>query len=90
MLISRRNFVKQSAVVGIAASTLSIARSAHAEGSDIIKVGLVGCGGRGTGAAHNALEADPNQLLRSATCIEQKQIRGCCGMKRLTEDALDY
>ncbi|MEX0711434.1 MAG: Gfo/Idh/MocA family oxidoreductase [Pirellulales bacterium] len=35
--------------------SLGIARSAHAAGSDTIRVGLIGCGGRGTGAAANAL-----------------------------------
>ena len=63
---SRRNFLKGStaAVVGgsIAAS-LQMGRSAHAAGSDIIKVGLIGCGGRGTGAAVNAMRAEENVRL---------------------------
>ncbi|MFQ5983271.1 MAG: gfo/Idh/MocA family oxidoreductase, partial [Woeseiaceae bacterium] len=42
-------------VGGSLASGLTIARSAHAAGSDLIKVGLVGCGGRGTKAAMEAL-----------------------------------
>jgi hypothetical protein len=33
----------------------ALTRSAHAAGSDVLKVGLIGCGGRGTGAAINAL-----------------------------------
>ncbi len=87
MLISRRNFVKQSAVVGIAASTLSIARSAHAEGSDIIKVGLVGCGGRGTGAAHNALDADPNTQIVAVGDLYEAKAKSCAaGMKEAYED----
>lgn len=36
---------------------------AHVGGSDMLKVGLVGCGGRGTGAAENALKADPHVQL---------------------------
>ena len=40
------------AIVG---GNLSVARGAHAFGSDTIKIGLVGCGGRGTGAAIQAL-----------------------------------
>jgi predicted dehydrogenase len=36
---------------------------AHAAGSDRLKVGLVGCGGRGTGAAEQALTADKNVTL---------------------------
>ena len=34
---------------------LGIARSAHAAGSDVLKIALIGCGGRGTGAAANCL-----------------------------------
>jgi predicted dehydrogenase len=45
------------------AGGLTLARSAHAAGSDLLRVGLVGCGGRGTGAAANALNADPNARL---------------------------
>ncbi|MFZ5830887.1 MAG: Gfo/Idh/MocA family protein [Planctomycetota bacterium] len=56
---SRRQFLRKStAVVGGAAlaSQLSLARSAHAAGSDTIRIALVGCGGRGTGAAVNAIK----------------------------------
>ena len=52
---SRRDFLKTSAAAGAAAATLGIARSAHAAGSDVLKIALVGCGGRGTGAAQNCL-----------------------------------
>jgi len=62
---SRRDFLKAAtAAVGTAAGAgLPIARSAHAAGSDILRVGLVGCGGRGAGAAVNALNADVNARL---------------------------
>ncbi len=58
---SRRSFLKASAATMVAA--LPIARGAHAAGSDVLRVGLVGCGGRGTGAAVNALNADPHAKL---------------------------
>lgn len=62
---SRRDFLKTSSLVaaGAVAGSLAVARSAHAAGSDILKIGLVGCGGRGTGAAVQALKADPNVRL---------------------------
>jgi len=62
---SRRDFLKTSTVaVGTAmAGSLAIGRSAHAQGSDVLKVGLVGCGGRGTGAAVNAMNADKNAKI---------------------------
>ena len=36
---------------------------AHVANNETLKVGLIGCGGRGTGAAANALRADPNVKL---------------------------
>ena len=38
-------------------------RSSAAESSDTLKVGLIGCGGRGTGAASQALKADEHVIL---------------------------
>ena len=61
---SRREFLKRSAAVaGGLSAALSVQRSAHAAGSDVIRLGLVGCGGRGTGAATQALSADPGARL---------------------------
>ncbi len=63
---SRRDFLKTSsalAAAGALSGSLAIARSAHAAGSDTLRIGLVGCGGRGTGAAENALGADKNCKL---------------------------
>jgi predicted dehydrogenase len=47
------------------AGSLGVARGAHAQGSDVIRIALIGCGGRGTGAAVNALsnKANPNVKL---------------------------
>ncbi len=58
---SRRQFLEKStraAAASAVAGTLSVGRGAHAAGSDVLGVGLIGCGGRGTGAAVNALNAD--------------------------------
>jgi myo-inositol 2-dehydrogenase/D-chiro-inositol 1-dehydrogenase len=62
---SRRDFLKGSAVSfgATLGAGLTVARVAHASGSDILKVGLVGCGPRGTGATVNALNADANARL---------------------------
>jgi len=62
---SRRDFLKASSLIagGALAGGLSIGRAAHAAGSDVLKIGLIGCGGRGTGAAGNALNADPHAKL---------------------------
>ena len=49
--VTRRNFLKGSAAVSAAAvaSQLSVS-GAYAGGTDTLRVGLIGCGGRGTGA----------------------------------------
>ena len=60
---SRRNFLKASAVIGATTLGVSAARNVHAAGSDVIKIGLVGCGGRGCGAVQDAFQAVPNVRL---------------------------
>ncbi|MEX0718845.1 MAG: Gfo/Idh/MocA family oxidoreductase [Planctomycetaceae bacterium] len=64
---SRRDFLKTSAAAALAAGTLSsAAKLSHGffTGADeTIKVGFIGCGGRGTGAAKQALTADDNIKL---------------------------
>lgn len=63
---SRRDFLKAStatAIGAVAAGSLSLVRNVHAAGDDQLKIGLIGCGGRGTGAASQALNADPNTKL---------------------------
>ncbi len=75
---TRRDFLKTSgAVAGAAlAGNLAIARSAHAQGSDILKIGLIGCGGRGTGAALNAMNADRNSKLTAMGDLFIERVKG--------------
>ena len=74
--VARRDFLKGStaAIVGGAlAANLSIARSAHAAGDDEIKIALIGCGGRGTGAANQALRtAGKVKLIAMADAFEDR------------------
>ncbi len=63
---SRREFIKTSTVAAVGtavASTLSGIPAVHPAGSDEIRVGLIGCGGRGSGAADNVLDAAANVKL---------------------------
>lgn len=73
---SRRGFVKTSAVAGGALATAMhfphVANAAAA--GDKIKIGWVGCGGRGTGAANQALNADSNLVMWSMGDIFQDKI----------------
>src|SRR5687767_3158525 len=60
--ISRRQFVKTSTLALGATVALSRARAQVSPG-ETLRIGLVGCGGRGTGAAADALHADGNLKL---------------------------
>jgi myo-inositol 2-dehydrogenase / D-chiro-inositol 1-dehydrogenase len=62
---SRRDFLKTTATAAAAVSlgALDLSRNAHAAGSDTLRVGLIGCGGRNTGAAVQALNADKGTKL---------------------------
>lgn len=68
---TRRDFLRAStatvvggSVAGLAASNVAaVASMAHAGGRNELRVGLVGCGGRGSGAAVNALRAEPTARL---------------------------
>jgi predicted dehydrogenase len=60
---NRRDFLKKSAAASTALAAFSIPRFAHAGTDESIKVGLVGCGNRGSGAAVDALFADPHARL---------------------------
>ncbi|MEM7227542.1 MAG: Gfo/Idh/MocA family oxidoreductase [Planctomycetota bacterium] len=60
--ISRRDFTRATAAT-LVASPFAIRHSAHAASTETLHVGLIGCGGRGTGAAAQALTADPNVVI---------------------------
>jgi len=70
---SRRSFLMHTSAAVAATSVLDLATNAHAAGSDRLKVGLIGCGGRGTGAAEQALTADKNvSLVAMADAFEDR------------------
>jgi myo-inositol 2-dehydrogenase / D-chiro-inositol 1-dehydrogenase len=91
---TRRNFLKNSSALiagsSIAAATLPIARSAYAAGDDTIKLGLVGCGGRGSGAATQALAADENtKLVAMGDAFENRLSSAKRGIASRYKDRVD-
>ncbi len=56
--VTRRDFVRTAAAASLLAA-FPASFNVFAQGSDTIKVGVIGCGGRGTGAAIDCLKADP-------------------------------
>ncbi|HEY7312439.1 MAG TPA: Gfo/Idh/MocA family oxidoreductase [Gemmataceae bacterium] len=60
---TRRDFLAGAAAAAAGATLASLAPNVHAAGSDVLRIGLIGCGSRGTGAAEQALKADKNTRL---------------------------
>jgi predicted dehydrogenase len=73
--ISRRSFFNRTSAVGIAASAFTIVRPelVRGAGKEMLKVGLVGCGGRGTQAIADHLTGTENtQIVAMADIFEDK------------------
>jgi myo-inositol 2-dehydrogenase / D-chiro-inositol 1-dehydrogenase len=92
--ISRREFLKTSAASVSALGTLELSRSAYAAGSDTLKVGMIGCGGRNAGAAVQALTADPGarlvamcDIFRDRVEAKRQEIKAARGEQVCVEDA---
>jgi len=79
---SRRRFLGATTAAAVVGG-LSIGRGAHAAGDETLKIGLVGCGGRGTGAALNALAADKNSRLTAMADAFDDRLKGSlAGLKK--------
>ncbi|MDD3968854.1 MAG: Gfo/Idh/MocA family oxidoreductase [Proteiniphilum sp.] len=67
MNYSRRQFIQTAGIATIGATVVPhiawASKTPWTLNSDTLKVGLIGCGGRGTGAAEEALNADANVVL---------------------------
>jgi predicted dehydrogenase len=63
--INRRKFLRSSgaAVIGTTMFSIGMPSVSAASVANVLKVGLIGCGGRGTGAAAQAVQADPDVVL---------------------------
>jgi predicted dehydrogenase len=74
---SRRKFLATAGSI-TAGSALAMniipGKSAFAMNSDTLKVGLIGCGGRGTGAANQALKADDNVILTAMADVFEDRL----------------
>ncbi len=76
---SRRDFLKRgtaTVAAGSLAGMLSGTRMVHAAGSETLKIGLIGCGGRGSGAALNAMRADGNVKITTMADLFPDRLQG--------------
>ena len=80
-LMSRRSFTAASAAIGAAAifSKPSFGSIPLLSAENTIKVGVVGCGGRGTGAIIQALKADPGSVLWAMGDVFEDKLSACLG-----------
>ena len=87
---SRRKFIKSTSAVALGSTiafNIGLPKSSYAMNSDTLKVGLIGCGGRGTGAANQALSADPNVVLtHMADLFEDRMELSINSLKKLHGD----
>jgi len=83
---SRRSFLQTTTLA--AAGALTLARGAHAAGGDeTLRVGLVGCGGRGSGAANDAMNADPGvRLVAMADAFQDRLDASLQRLKKVKPD----
>lgn len=86
---SRRDFLKTSALVGgVLAAPAILQGNLFAQGNnDTLRVGLIGCGGRGTGAASQAMNADKNVVLAAMGDVFDSQLQN--SLKSLQQSHAD-
>ncbi len=84
---TRRDFIRTAAGTGIAATVLpSFASGWTNGGADTVRIGVIGCGGRGTGAAYNALEAHPSTRIVAMADLFEDRLNGSLGWLTESED----
>jgi len=81
--LSRRDFIKTSAAAGVA-TLASGTNRIFAAGSDKVRIGLIGCGGRGTYDTTNCLNSAENVELVAMGDLFQDRLDIC--RQRLTKE----
>src|SRR5579859_4764411 len=90
---TRREFIKTTGRIAAVSALAGVALpSVHAAGSDLVNVALIGCGGRGTGAASDALSTSklgPMKLVAMADVFEDRLNGSYDTLKRECGDNVD-
>lgn len=88
--VNRRVFIKSASITAgvMAASTLTVGRSAYAEGTEKkLRAVLIGCGGRGRGAVKNYLD-NPNTEIVAVADMFEDRARTTAKLYNLPEDRI--
>jgi predicted dehydrogenase len=92
-LSTRREFIKTTGRIAAASTLAGVAiPHVHAASSDLVQVALVGCGGRGSGAAGDAMDTikqGPIKLVAMADVFEDKLNGSYQGLKGSCGDRID-
>jgi len=89
---NRREFLKTSSMVTAGTAALTLIPNAYARASETIKVGLIGCGGRGRGAAENICEAagsSYNIKIHALGDVFEDRVKDCHDFLKNNEHAKD-
>ena len=86
--VSRRDFIKRSATAAVSLAALtSGARHVFAAGSDKLRVGLIGCGRRGTGAALDCVKSSKGvEIVAMGDLFKDHLDRSLANLGRKVED----
>jgi len=90
--ISRRQFLKKSSATAASLTALSasIQPKIYAAGTETMKIGLIGCGGRGTGAAGQALNACKRaKLVAMADAFEDRLEQSYRSIRKIHPERVD-
>ncbi|MCC7490976.1 MAG: Gfo/Idh/MocA family oxidoreductase [Fimbriimonadaceae bacterium] len=82
---TRRDFLGRGGGVLAAAAVQAIGSRAWAQASNQLRIGVVGCGGRGSGAVKDALNADPGTRVVALADVFDNRAQACA--KSLRDDA---
>jgi predicted dehydrogenase len=90
---SRRDFLKTTGTAATASALAGVVvPSVHAAGNDLIRLALIGCGGRGTGAVSNALQTSkqgPIKLVAMADVFKDRLDDSFDELKKAHKDKID-
>lgn len=85
--LSRRSFIKTTAALG-ATAFISGTNKIFAAGSDVIRIGVIGCGGRGTYDVTNCLNSAENIELVAMGDLFKDRLDACrANLTRIPTDA---
>lgn len=85
--VTRRTFISTGSAAAVAA--LSTSRFAFAQASDTLKIALIGCGGRGSGAANQALNVPGTKLVALADAFKDRLDGALNNLKNAHPNSVD-